>query len=175
MKQKKETLVINILGGPGCGKSTTAAALFALLKNQDVDCELITEFAKQLVWEKRKETFKDEIYLFAKQEHRLAMVNGKVDVIITDRPLILTCLYGKDNDSLCDLCYQEFNHYHNVNFVLTREKKFNPNGRNQTLEQAEAIDKQIVELLNDYDIPYITVKGDANAAEAIMNILRKKK
>ena len=43
--------VINIFGGPGTGKSVTAAKLFAELKIQNKNCELITEYAKELVYD----------------------------------------------------------------------------------------------------------------------------
>ena len=49
-----------VFGGPGCGKSTLMARIFAELKTRGYDCEMVTEFAKDLVWEKRDETFKDE-------------------------------------------------------------------------------------------------------------------
>ena len=97
----KNTLVVNLLGGPGVGKSTLTAAIFAKLKDAGVDCEMASEFAKELVWEQRNETFKDELYIFAKQAHRLFRLNGKVDVVITDRPLILTCFYAQADKALC--------------------------------------------------------------------------
>ena len=44
------TLVVNLYGAPGSGKSTGAAYIFAKLKMLGVNCELITEFAKDKVW-----------------------------------------------------------------------------------------------------------------------------
>lgn len=44
MKQK----VINLYGGPGTGKSTTAAMLFAKMKLAGFNCEYVPEFAKDL-------------------------------------------------------------------------------------------------------------------------------
>ena len=41
----KETLVVNLYGAPGSGKSTGAAYIFAELKMLGINCELITEFA----------------------------------------------------------------------------------------------------------------------------------
>ena len=46
-----KTVVINLFGGPGCGKSTIAAELFAILKKQGYEVELVTEYAKDKVWE----------------------------------------------------------------------------------------------------------------------------
>ena len=68
---EKQTIVINLFGAPGAGKSTLMAELFASLKNAGVDCEMSPEFAKELVWEKRTRTFDDELYILAKQNHRL--------------------------------------------------------------------------------------------------------
>ena len=59
----KNTLIINLFGGAGIGKSTLMARIFSELKVQGYDCEMVTEFAKDLVWEKRNETFKDELYI----------------------------------------------------------------------------------------------------------------
>jgi adenylate kinase family enzyme len=41
-----KTKYINIFGGPGAGKSTTAAALFAEMKRRGMNVELATEVAE---------------------------------------------------------------------------------------------------------------------------------
>ena len=43
----KETLVVNLFGGPGTGKSTMMAGIFAKLKSLGYDCEMCVEFAKE--------------------------------------------------------------------------------------------------------------------------------
>jgi hypothetical protein len=168
---EKKTLVVNLFGGPGVGKSTTAAGVFSALKEDGIDCELSTEFAKELVWECRDETFKDEIYIFAKQEHRLFRLNGKVDVIITDHPLYLTKYYNaiskNKSDDLGKLCLSEFAKYRNMNFVLTREKEYNPNGRNQTLDEAKNIDEGVKSMLISDSIDFIEIPGDHSAIDKI--------
>ena len=169
----KNTLVINLLGGPGVGKSTLTAAIFAKLKDHDVDCEMASEFAKELVWEQRNETFKDELYIFAKQAHRLFRLNGKVDVVITDRPLILTCLYAKNDKALCRFCLDRFEQYNNLNYMLVREKAYNPNGRNQTEDEAKNIDVETRCMLESYDIPYKELPGNMETADIIVNDILK--
>lgn len=89
-----KTTVINLIGAPGTGKSTLASELFALMKWQGYDVEIVSEYAKELVWEERTETFKNELYLFAKQHHRMFRLKDKVQYIITDRPLILSLFYN---------------------------------------------------------------------------------
>lgn len=48
---KKRCLVVNLIGGPGCGKSTTTAGLFYELKKKGYNCEMSLEFAKDKVYE----------------------------------------------------------------------------------------------------------------------------
>ena len=42
----KSTLLVNLYAGPGAGKSTGAAYIFAKLKMAGVDCEYVSEYAK---------------------------------------------------------------------------------------------------------------------------------
>lgn len=58
-----QTIVINLMGAPGTGKSTIASELFSKMKWLGYDVELVSEYAKELVWEERSETFKNELYL----------------------------------------------------------------------------------------------------------------
>lgn len=164
----KNTLVVNLLGGPGVGKSTLTAAIFAKLKDAGIDCEMASEFAKELVWEQRNETFKDELYIFAKQAHRLFRLNGKVDVVITDRPLILTCFYAQNDKALSKFCLDRFEQYNNLNYLLVREKVYNPNGRNQTEDEARKIDSATKYMLASYDIDYKEVPGSMETADIIV-------
>lgn len=156
----KNTLIVNLFGGAGIGKSTLMAKIFSELKVQGYDCEMVTEFAKDLVWEKRNETFKDELYIFAKQNHRLFRVNGKVDIIVTDRPLLLTNTYNQNDKELCSLCLKTFNQYNNLNFLLKRETVYQENGRNQSEEEAMQIDKITQDLLESNEINYYTVNNN---------------
>ena len=164
----KNTLVVNLIGGPGVGKSTMMAAVFARLKDLGIDCEMCNEFAKQLVWEMRYETFKDEAYIFAKQAHAMFRLNGKVDVVVTDRPLILTCHYAKDDKALCNLCIDRVNQYNNLNYVLERIKDYNPNGRTQTEDEARKIDGSIKFILESYEMSYKVIPGAIKSVDEII-------
>ena len=156
----KETLVVNLFGGPGCGKSTLMAGIFYELKTRGYDCEMVTEFMKDLVWEKRDETFKDELYIFAKQNHRLFRVNGKVDIIITDRPLLLTCVYNIDDQPLRNMCLTTFNKYRNKNFLIKRSTEYQQNGRNQNEDDAILIDNMTKILMDTNKIDYTIVNNN---------------
>ena len=90
------TKVINIFGGPGVGKSRTAAALFVALKDKHIHVELVTEYAKQITYEKRFNVLGDQLYILAKQNRKLEPLRGIVDYIISDSPLPTGLLYMED-------------------------------------------------------------------------------
>lgn len=168
----KNTLVVNLFGGAGVGKSTLMAKIFAELKTEGYDCEMVTEFAKDLVWERRGETFKDELYIFAKQNHRLFRVNGKVDIIVTDRPILLTNAYNQDNKELCNLCLKTFNQYNNLNLLLKRQTVYQENGRLQSEEEAVEIDSITQYILESNGINYYVFTN--NDLTDIMNVIKGK-
>lgn len=164
----KNTLVVNLIGGQGSGKSTMMADLFAWLKWHNIDSEMCSEFAKELVWENRQETFKDELYMFSKQNHRLFRCNGKVDVIITDRPLIMSIAYNRFygnsqniewNNAYEKIIKETFNQYNNLNIFLNRVKPFNSNGRNESEDVARKFDIIFKESLDEIGINYISYNG----------------
>ena len=167
----KNTLVVNLLGGPGCGKSTGAAYIFSQLKMRNIDAELVTEFAKDKTWEHNDLALSNQFYIFGKQAFRLGRVYGQVDVIITDSPLILSNCYAENAPKMENFkkaCVDLFNTYNNLNFFLTRVKKYNPNGRKQKVEEAEEISHKIKDILLENDISYTEVKGDISGYNIIL-------
>lgn len=57
-------LVVNLFGVPGAGKSTGAAYVFSKLKMKGINAELVTEFAKDIVWENNSRGLKNQEYIF---------------------------------------------------------------------------------------------------------------
>lgn len=166
------SLVVNFIAAPSAGKSSLMADVFAKLKWKNIDAEMVTEYAKDLVWEERTQTFKNEIYIFAKQHHRLFRLNNKVDIIITDRPLILSCYYNRaaNGSQLLDqLVLEEFNKFNNLNFFVNRVKPYNPNGRNQTEDESNAIGVSLKEMLNENNITYTEITGEPSSADRVVS------
>lgn len=153
--QNKETLIVNLYAGPGTGKSTSAAWLFSKLKQAGVNAELVTEYAKDKVWEESHKVLHNQIYVFGKQHHRLKRLLGKVDVVITDSPIMMGVVYDVENNQhLRSLVYFEYSKMNNLNFFLRRSKEYNPLGRNQNEVEAIEMDHKIKEHIEHYGIDY---------------------
>lgn len=152
--------------------STGAAYIFSQLKMHGINAELVTEFAKDKVWENNTEVFKNQAYLFGKQSYRISRCKDKVDIIVTDSPLPLSIFYNNDrtltenfNKSVMDV----FNHYNNMNYLLLRTKPYNPIGRHQSEIESDALKQPMIELLNKYNIDYKEVNGDIYGYDCIIN------
>jgi len=173
---EKKTIIVNLFGGLSSGKSTTAAGLFHKLKINGINCELVTEFAKHITWKEDYNTLKNQIYVFAKQHDRMFHLKDKVDVIITDSPIIMGlsyCNWDLMSRSFEQLVVDEFNRTDavNINYFINRVKEYNPSGRSQTEEEAKEKDMEIKTLLNKYDVSFQTIDGDENAVDWLFNII----
>lgn len=161
-------LIVNILGGPGCGKSSMTASVFSFLKWNDVNCEMALEYAKEVVWSKTENLLRNQLFVFGQQHNKIYHLLDKVDVVVTDSPLLLSIIYDtKRNSNLKSLVLDEFSKYNNVNYLLTRKKKYNPSGRLQTEDEAKGIDLEIRELLKNYAIPHKEIAGMPENAQTI--------
>lgn len=170
----KETLFINLFGGPGTGKSTLCASIFTELKMRHIDCEMALEYAKDVVWEESFQKLKNQIYIFGKQHSRINRLDGKVDVVITDSPLINSIIYDlSKNPYLKSLVLYEFSKLRSLNLYLNRITEYNPNGRTQTLEGALEVDLNYKKLLDENDIPYREITVGVDSIESIINDILK--
>jgi len=168
--------VINLFAGPGAGKSTTAAGLFHRMKLERTSVELVTEYAKDMTWEKRHNILVDQLYMFAKQHRRVHRVAGEVDYVVTDSPL-LQCLVYVDADepaSFVQLVLDYWGRYENLNFFLERVKPYVAAGRSQSEDQARRIDDAIRGMLEGRGVPFERVPGDAQAPERILAAVRRR-
>lgn len=162
------TLVVNLYGGPGTGKSTTAALTFGVLKQIGVNAELVTEYAKDRVWDEHFSIFSNQIYVFGKQYHRLHRLLNKVDVVVTDAPLLLSLYYGTNvPPSFRQLVLDTYSSMNNLDIFLRRVKPYNPSGRMQTEDEARDIDVKLAALLSEKGIKTHAVTGDSTAPEII--------
>ena len=168
------TLTVNFYGGPGAGKSTLTAGVFYHLKLAGVNCEMAREYAKDLVWEGRVKLLSEarQSYIFSKQLKRIQDVEGQVDVVLTDSPLLLSAIYSR-NPIMKQLVKEHHDTFNNLNYVVIREKTYSPVGRMQTEDEAVDLDIRIESLLADLGESYATtsVNDASTIAGTIMRIV----
>lgn len=171
--------VINLWAGPGAGKSTTAAGLFNLMKVQGYKVELVVEWAKEAVYEKRTHTLaSNQLYVFAKQEQRLQRLLGNVHFAITDSPLPLSLIYAPRSGAYREAYFKDcvlgfWRSYENINFHVARTKAYEKYGRQQTEQEARKIDSQVEYLLDQIAPNHFSVKGNSDAPRRILDVLQR--
>ena len=170
---RKQSIILNLYGGPSSGKSTIAANVFSELKWLKIDCELASEYAKDKVWELSHNVLNNQFYVSAQQYHRIWRLNGKVDVVITDSPLILGLAYAQNEPKeLHDLVVKYYNSFWNLDIFIQRTKPYNPNGRLQNYEEALIKDQEISVLFNRYCIENpAKIEGNKSSVEKIVNLI----
>jgi len=158
-----DTLVVNLFAGPGAGKSTVAAMAFAELKEQSVDIELVTEFAKELAWEEHHGPLQCQPYVFGQQLWRIQRLIGKVRVVITDSPILLSAFYAPESSPRAFIEAVKSFHaeQHSLNVEVIRTKCYNPRGRFQTETEARAIDLKMRNLIPMFDLQILGNKAGA--------------
>lgn len=151
-----------------------AAALFSDLKKRGFNAELVTEYAKDKVWEHNDTVFNNQVYILGKQSYRVSRVAGQVDVIITDSPILLSAIYNPDpeiQNELEALTVKMFNQYNNLNIVLKRTFPYQKEGRMHSEEQSSEIYQKIIECLNQNGIGYSVFDNKDDTQQTLMDII----
>jgi nicotinamide riboside kinase len=186
--ENSKTTIINLYGGPGTGKSTSAAYLYYLFKAEGKHVELVREYVKDWAWEGRKITTYDQIYFLGKQVRRESMLYGKVDWIVTDSPVMMNLYYAQrycphtlgEGIRAATLSFyrqaQDDGHHH-IHLFLKRIKPYVGEGRYQTEAEARDIDEGVKRVLTELKFPTIDLTPDeadlTNALVSINKILKK--
>lgn len=158
-----------------------AAMIFNVLKREGVRAELVTEFAKDITYERNWAAFEDQFFISANQERRSSRLIGQVDVIVTDSPPGLGMVYAKPEDAalMRALVMHWRGRYDNMDFHLLRdpEKAYQQFGRAQTEEESKSLDPVIVREMSRICSTYSTIKvgryAGIDVAEKVIGRLRR--
>lgn len=149
---------INLFGGPNSGKSTIAAKLFADLKIEKYEIELVREYIKSWTYLKNNPESYDQLYVFAKQIREEDIILRNNDgIIITDCPSMINCFYSfynKDifSTDLLNISKNFDKKYKPLNIFLSVKRSFqdyNEYGRFHTFEESKLIDILMLKFIID--------------------------
>ncbi len=168
------TKVINIIGGPGSGKSLIAAAIILYLHLHQKTVEAIPDYAKSLVWQQNHEVLKNQYFIAQRQFEMLNLLDGQVQYLITECALPQVLYYNENYaDNICDIAKTRaqilawYGQHDNVNIFVERgDKKYVHTGRFQDEEQACAIDRGLHALLEREGLPFTTLPTQLDAINA---------
>ncbi len=144
---------VNFYAGPGCGKSTLAARVFAELKIRGCDVEHIPEYVKTMAHEGRVPKSYDQLYIFAKQVKAEDVILRNVSCIVTDSPILMNTAYStkygfKCAPELVRMAQQFDRDFPAINFYIDRTVDYIDKGRYQNYDQAVEFDKFLLEFLD---------------------------
>lgn len=171
-----ETLLVNLFAGPGCGKSTTMAGLFAELKWRGVCAEMAPEWIKAAAWDDAIGLYSQQ-HIFGQQHQMLHRLRGKVDVVVTNSPLVQTLVYTcpHDQPAQWEVVLAEHRRMEpNFNVLLRREKDYDPRGREQTEAEAREIDQITADVLTNADIDFVEYPADRDTVHDLANEVIKR-
>ena len=150
------------------------------MKSKGYKVELVTEFAKDLVYQESFFRLKDQLMILARQNHKLWVLKDKVDYAIVDSPLLLSQHYFQDNGDYSEKLFKDFvldtyNKYDNLNVFLKRnieEHPYQQYGRSQTLEEAIEIDNSIKNILEEVKADYKSILVSKSTVKDIFKIIK---
>ena len=148
--------VVNLFAGPGAGKSTLAAQIYAELKKRHIDAEYVPEFPKELVYEERYLTLKDQVFVFATQNHKIWTAARHNQVVVTDSPILLSTVYNPETSvNFRTLVVEMHRQYQSLNIVLKRSPETHtPVGRVHSLTESISLDNRIRTVLEGEGIDF---------------------
>lgn len=173
-------LVVNIFGGPHAGKTTAALDITAALKIQHIRAVYVSEYVQDVIYDEAFVVLQNQIKIFGEQLHKVQRLEGKVDVVICDSPLLLSIIYGADKNlpAIFDyLVLHMHNRFNNLNYFLHRPEtpEHDMTGRIHNKEEAIEIDKEILGLFFTYQMKFRALNADDNRTKEIItnDILKK--
>lgn len=170
MKRTRKTVILGFYGGPGIGKSAAAWTAAAWLKRNGASVELANEFVKKWAWQGREVRPLDELYILGEQVREEADLIGKVDFIVTEKPVVLDLAYSRLYQPSCitraveETIAAHYAHvaslgHRHINVLFRRAVEgYDTRGRFENRRQA-----QLVDLVAEQALGELACDGQFNA------------
>jgi hypothetical protein len=171
--QRMNNLCVNFFGSPGSGKTVAASSIFAALKKCHVDVGLVTEYARMAVIEQNQMALDNQLYVWATQAHHIFCAYRSYQVVVTDSPIPLGVIYNANSSpALPDVIFDTYHQYNNFNIILELDESrpYSMAGRIHSFEESLRIQNQILELLENRNIPFV-MYNETNEEELMSLIM----
>lgn len=163
---KRASVVVNVFGGPGAGKTTAALEIAAGLKKDGYTAKYVDEVASELIADGKLHmldgTLEHQRHVHGEQLARQRRWEGRVDFVVTDSPPLLSALYVRDHDPVFN---KEMIDAHkaqeNFNLYIERGPGYSESGRIHNRAEAIEIDGRIKAYLGENGVYYGTYSRDA--------------
>lgn len=174
------TVVVNFVAAPNSGKSLTSALIFSELKMNHQKAEYIQEYAKFLIYSDRIDELNNQYQVSYEQYKMLKPMDGVVDYLVCDSPLLLGLYYNRIHpNNLCNvtktekLILDKIHEFHNVYIFLDKEDDipYENEGRIHTEEESNQIQLELLDLLEEFNIPYLRAMSGKEDIDRIMEYI----
>jgi RecA/RadA recombinase len=169
------SVLINVYGGPAAGKTTTAATIFAHLKQTGRHAELCLEYAKELVYTSQLHDA-DEVTILREQVRRhVVYLRGEVDYVVTDAPLLQKVGYMEPCDwpgattvaAVVERKYARVLHL----MLPSPGNEHDMRGRVHTPDESRGIHNTVQMVLDRAGVRPYNVTNTAHALEVVFNFI----
>ena len=165
--------IINLLAGPGTGKTSIAWSLGGLMKKHHLSVDIAAEFAQDLTYRGIDPTKVPQPVILGEQMYRIHNRAKVSDYVITDSSLLYSLIYKQDylTDSFDKSALDIYNLYDNINILVRRnkEKNFSTDGRVHDREGSEFIQQKIEDMIQELQLPHFIY--DIDDHETVQPIL----
>lgn len=178
---------IALMGAPGCGKSTLAAYVYAMLKDEGIDGDLVQEYIREHVNKHGRVpsiTFQSIVYERQMEKERILPKN--LDFFVTDSPHILSYIYAalyinyedQDQRELLSDLYSKFlsnsRDAYDLVYVLEHNHapKMDDGVRYQTSKEMKVLKKGIPTFLDLHKVNYRVMDSKMSTLERAKKIVK---
>jgi hypothetical protein len=167
----KKTKIINLISSPSTGKSIMSALIFAEMKKNNLQVELVQEYIKRLIWANDTEALKDQYNIAKMQYHSILNMNGKIDYIVLDGSLINNMYYNNDVKAQYEI-QNWLNEFENIYIFIERNDKFpfEKEGRIHNLIESIKIEQELKKLVLNLQLDVKYIKSNSEP-EFIKNLV----
>lgn len=188
--ENKNLTVIEMLSGPGAGKSCAALFLAAHMKARGFKVEYVREIPKDLVWDGRTPSndpnlpdhsmMTEQDFILAHQNNLLRrMLAHDIEYVVTDTSMLLGLVYAPPwyPPSFETFLLDIHSSYNNITFYVDRgDIPYVEAGRNETELEAKTKDLEVLrKIVDTYNIPVFEIyqkagKYDHGALQMLAHI-----